>query len=126
MKFRRWHPSFVTLRDDEEKEFQKWHDVNGIVDCMKLVFPAGPYMVYHGGMPEEKVACLSNGHKYFIESRDTEFACDKSVHYLMDYTPDGKYWVLGFVDGDGDGKTVEWDENREEWRITDGLPEKRC
>ena len=119
MKFKKYHPSFVTLSDEEEREYQKWHDVNGIVDCMRIVFPAGPYMVYHGGMPEERVACLSNGHKYFIETRESA-----DMHCLMDYTPDGGWWVLGCVDG-GDGKTVEWDEIREEWRITDGLPEKR-
>lgn len=120
MKFRMCQSVFITLSGEEEKEYQKWHDVNGIVDCLRIVFPSGPYMVYHDGMPEEKVACLANGHKYFIETRGPD-----DNHRLMDYTPDGRWCILGFINGDGDGKTAEWDESREEWRITDGLPEKR-
>jgi len=119
MKFKRYHPAFVTLSDEEEKEYEKWRDVNGVADCMRVLFPSGPYEKYHDGMPDEKVICVASGHKYFIETRELA-----DIHCLMDYAPDGKWWVLGCVDG-GDGKTAEWDEDKEEWRITDGLPEKR-
>ena len=120
MKFRKYHPTFVELSDEEEKEYEKWRDVNGVADCMRVLFPSGPYETFHDGMPEEKVICVASGHKYFIET-----SCPESDWYvLMDYAPDGQWWVLGLTDC-ADGKTVEWDEDKEEWRITDGLPEKR-
>jgi len=124
MKFRRYHPAFIELDDEEEKEYQKWHDVNGVADCLKVVFPAGPYIACHDGMPEEKVVCVAEGHKYFIDPDATSFVCGDSMYVLMDYAPDGRWFAIGFVDK-CDGKTVEWDKDREEWRITDGLPDKR-
>ena len=37
MKFKMYHPSFVTLDDEEEKKFQVWHDVKTIGDCLKVI-----------------------------------------------------------------------------------------
>lgn len=129
MKFQRYHPLFITLSDEEETEYCKWHDVGGIVDCLKIIFPAGPYEVYHESGQEEKTICVANGNKYFIESRDQipirHQGGELTPGYiLMVYPPNGEWYVLGYAD-DYDGKTAEWDETKDKWRVTNGLPDKR-
>lgn len=37
MKFKMYHPSFVTLDDEEEKKFQRWHEVETVDDCLKIL-----------------------------------------------------------------------------------------
>lgn len=123
MKFRKYHPAYIELSDEEEAEYQKWHDVNNLVDCLKILFPNGPYSIYNQDEQEESVINTEKGNKLFIETRDNGY-----MFPLMDYCPDGSYWVLGFVKlvhGAIDDMTAEWNEDKEEWELSNGLPEKR-
>lgn len=122
MKFKKYHPDFISLDDAEEAEFRKWHEVEGLLDCLKVLYPSGPYAVYHANSQEEKTVCLTAGNEFFIETRDGD-----GLVCLMDYTPDGKWWVRGYIENDGSipEQTATWDEDHESWRIRSGLPDRR-
>ena len=126
MRFKKYHPNFIELDEAEESEYRKWHEVTGLEDCMKVLYPSGPYAVYHDGQPEEKTICLARGHEFFVDPLQEDMYIRG---LLMDYLPDGSWIVMGFVHTDRNEElpeqTAKWDEDREEWNVRNGRPAPR-
>lgn len=107
MKFKLYHPDFVTLSESEEREYERWRKVESLREMLEIL---DPYR--------------DEGSEFFVETRDG-FHREDEPYYLMEYTSDGKWWVKGFVKGDPPCETATWDKEGQEWKIKPGIPEKR-
>lgn len=107
MKFKLYHPGFITMSPAEEREYDRWHEVGSLKEIMMILDPANP-----------------NGSEFFVESRGTPLSQD-APRCLMEYTNDGKWWVRGYVHGGCPDETAVWDNREKAWKTKSGLPEKR-
>lgn len=115
MQFKIHVPRFIETGAPPE-----WCDVDTLEDCLEKLFPGGPYRVFLQDAHEEKVVDVSMGSEYFVETR-----CGKP-HLLMEYRPDGGYYVLGYLkDDDLPEATAKWNEDRGRWDTTPSIPESR-
>lgn len=98
----------------------KWENANSLSDCLKIVFPNGPYKIFKMDNQEETVIEQSRGHQYFISVCTNPGG--KVTGYLTDFFPGESFKIVGFTDFD-DKSVATWDSNNESWEIRKGFPE---
>ena len=109
--------------------------VSSLKEMMEVVYPGGPYMVYHHGVSEEKTICVAKGYEFFIHVPKSQSKMRRELFpnmfdgFLMAYPPEGGWYVIGYVGLDeGDelpNQTAVWDEDHDRWSIRTGTPARR-
>ena len=125
MRFMIYNPVLPHISERDRPLFAIWQHVDGIAGMLKAIYPTGPYVIHDSG-PTEKTMCVVDGHKFFVRPVKSTY---EYQGLLVDLYPDGSEGLRGYVRLEyGEclpSKTVTWDMDREEWRIVNGVPDKR-